>query len=151
MRSFKDAKGRSWNINFTTGTAKRVKTLTGVDVFSETQGIFGDELANYVVLCDVLYACVLPQAEEAKISDVEFGESQNGDTLAAAYDVLIEEIIDFYPQKKREVLRRYKQKMTDIGSQMEETATKSVEKLIALDFGNDSTQSQDTSELTRTA
>ena len=63
MRTFTDALQRPWVVEITVSTLKRVRALAGVDLMEAAGGSLLDRLvADPVLLGDVLYACVKPQA-----------------------------------------------------------------------------------------
>jgi hypothetical protein len=105
MRTFSDALGRSWSIEITVATLKRVRALAGVDLIEAAGGTLLDRLvADPVLLGDVLYACVKPQADERKITDEDFGRSLAGDSIDTATTALLEEFVAFFPNPRRRVL-----------------------------------------------
>ncbi len=99
MRTFRDSKGRTWELSLTIGSAKRVRDKLGINLL-EPEG--GDpplltRLATDVILfCDVLYVMVQPEAERLQVSDIDFGEALGGDALAEATNAFYEEMIDFF-------------------------------------------------------
>lgn len=113
MKIFKDNSGREWRISITVETIKRVRSLCGVNLLDaikiEKDGVKADlidQISNDpVLLVDIIYSICRPQAEEEKVSDVQFGESMTGDTVDAATDALLEELINFFPEAKKKVLR----------------------------------------------
>jgi hypothetical protein len=105
MHTFTDALGRSWSIEITVSTLKRVRALAGVDLIEAAGGTLLDRLvADPVLLGDVLFACVKPQADERKISDEDFGRSLAGDAIDTATTALLEEFVAFFPKPRRQVL-----------------------------------------------
>jgi len=106
MKTFKDNAGRLWQVEITTDTVKRVHGLLGVHLAIETlSGDLMDRLVDDpVLLCDVLYAVCKPQADEAGVSDEDFGRAMAGDVIAQATDALLEELVGFFPQGRREVV-----------------------------------------------
>jgi hypothetical protein len=107
MRTFTDALGRSWSLEITVATLKRVRAVAGVDLIEAAGGTLLDRLvADPVLLGDVLYACVKPQAEERKITDEDFGRSLAGDAIDHATTALLEEFVAFFPSPRRRVLEQ---------------------------------------------
>jgi len=105
MRTFTDALNRSWSLEITVATLKRVRAVAGVDLIEAAGGTLLDRLvADPVLLGDVLYACVKPQADERKITDEDFGRSLAGDTIDTATTALLEEFVAFFPSPRRRVL-----------------------------------------------
>ena len=112
MRTFTDAMGRSWSLEITVATLKRVRAVAGVDLIEAAGGTLLDRLvADPVLLGDVLYACVKPQADERKITDEDFGRSLAGDAIDHATTALLEEFVAFFPSPRRRVLEQALAKM----------------------------------------
>ena len=115
MKSFTDNKGRAWEIVVTVATVKRVRGLCKVDLNSivelDKNNKPSAELlerlsSDPVLLVDVLYAICKPQADKLGVSDEDFGEAMAGDAIEHATTALLEEIIDFFPEAKRLVMRK---------------------------------------------
>ena len=104
MKVFTDATERQWEITLTIGSAKRVKNLLGIDLLQPESGdpplltrLGSDEM----LLCDIIYCLVKPQADAAGVTDEQFGELLGGETILAAQTALYEELIDFFQQRGR--------------------------------------------------
>ena len=115
MKSFTDNKGRTWTLEVTVATVKRVRALCRVDLNSivelDKNNKPSAELlerlsSDPVLLVDVLYAICKPQADKLGVSDEDFGEAMAGDAIEHATSALLEEIIDFFPEAKRLVMRK---------------------------------------------
>ncbi len=115
MKTFSDNTGRSWTISVTVGTIKRVRALCGVDLANiitlepgkNPQVDLLERLAaDPVLLVDVLYAVCKPEADTKNVSDEEFGRSMAGDAIELATVALLDEVIDFFPEAKRQVFRK---------------------------------------------
>ena len=101
MPTFRDTANRTWSIGLTIGDVKRVRTLLGVDLLALDQGdppLLARLDLDPMVLADVLYALVKPQADalEPPVSDEAFGHALGGDTILAAHDALMESLADFF-------------------------------------------------------
>ena len=115
MKSFTDNKGRTWTLEVTVATVKRVRALCKVDLYSivelDKNNKPSAELlerlsSDPVLLVDVLFAVCKPQADKLGITDEDFGEAMAGDAIEHATNALLEEIIDFFPEAKRVVMQR---------------------------------------------
>jgi hypothetical protein len=110
MKSFSDAAGRAWEVTIHVAACKRVRGLTGVDLYGlvddggkPLEALMGD----IVKFVDVLYALCQPQAEGRGLTDEDFGASLGGDSLEHAADAFAAELLDFFPRAKvRGALKR---------------------------------------------
>ncbi len=111
-KSFADTQGRTWNITVTVDTVRRVKQSLDLDLLD----ILGGEaleriVSDPVLLCDLLYVTCRPQAEQAGVSDEDFGRSLAGDSLDEATTAFLEALTDFFPSRKRAALKTLLAKM----------------------------------------
>lgn len=115
MRSFVDRNGRSWSVVINIGAVKRVRALCelnlleliSVDENGKTDSKTLDRLSgDIVLLVDVLYAVCKPEADKLGITDEQFGEAMSGDVIESASRVLLDEVVDFFPEAKRRVFRK---------------------------------------------
>jgi len=104
VREFKDNQDRAWKLQITIGSAKRVRDLLGVDILAPEQGeppLLVRLGTDEILLCDVLYCLIKPQADEKGISDEAFGESLGGEAITHAVEALYGELVDFFRQRGR--------------------------------------------------
>jgi hypothetical protein len=106
MPSFKDTSGREWLVTLNVAQVKRVRERLGVNLADLQEGNLLTRLADPVLLVDVLFVLVQPQAEEKNITDEQFAAGLGGDTLADAATALLEALCDFFPQPTRLMLRK---------------------------------------------
>ena len=88
---------------------KRVRNLIDVDLMEclLDQNSLIDRMAiDPVLLVDVLYCVCKPQADEAGITDEEFGSAMGGDAIDHATSAFLEALVDFFPKPRREILER---------------------------------------------
>ena len=113
MRTFKDNAGRVWSVQLDVAALKRVRSLLGVNLLEVIESPkMIDKLSNDpVFLCDVLYAVVKPEADAQKLTDEDFGRAMGGDALDGASTAFLEELVDFFPQSRRRLLRRAMEKL----------------------------------------
>lgn len=114
MKTFTDNAGRTWTVALNVTTLKRVKSLCGVDlldVVNDSGKLIERLVGDPVLLCDVIFALCKEQADAKSVSDEDFGCAMAGDPIETATTALLEELVDFFPKGKREVLRRALQKM----------------------------------------
>lgn len=107
MHTFKDNAGRTWTVALNVDTIKAVRDLTKVNLLEAVEGKLLERLANDpILLCDVLYALVKTEADKANISDADFGRALYGDAIDAATTALLEELVDFFPKRRRGMVNR---------------------------------------------
>jgi hypothetical protein len=106
MQSFADNAGRVWTVRLNVDVLRRVRALCKVNLMDAASGDLADRLAaDPVLLCDVLYAVCKAEA---------FAEALGGDAIDEATAALLEELVDFFPKRRREVLRRAMAKRADL-------------------------------------
>ncbi len=125
MEKFKDSNGKDWAIKITVGTVKAVRDELKIDLTDmATLKILGDDVC---LLVDCLYVCCKSEAEASNISDIQFGESMAGEALDSASDAFMNELINFFPAQKANLLRKTLEKAKSLQAQ----ATEEVEKRIS--------------------
>ncbi len=105
MRTFVDTAQRSWQIAITLDAVRRVRDLLGVDLLGLTDGeppLLTRLGTDIVLLCDVVFAIVKPQADAAGVTDQQFGESLGGDAIAEAAEAFWGELTDFFRRLRRQ-------------------------------------------------
>jgi hypothetical protein len=112
MPTFTDTTGRVWTIAITVDTVRRVRNTTNVDLLDVAGGTLIERLvSDPVLLCDVLFAVIRPEAEAKQISDGDFGRALAGDVIDAATTALLEGLVSFFPSPKRRVLTKVLEKL----------------------------------------
>lgn len=125
MRTFKDTAGRSWSLQINVDAIKRVRGLLSVDLLEIADGKLIERLAgDPILLCDVVFAILKPDADAQSVSDVDFGRAMGGDCLEQATTALLEELADFFPLSKRQVLRLALAKLRDVDAKIVALAEK---------------------------
>ncbi len=113
MKTFTDNAGRSWSVTINVAVLARVRDEAGVDLiraFEPESGIL-ERLADPVTLCAAVYAACRPQAEKLALTPEQFGESMAGDAIESAAAALLDELVDFFPSRRRAILRQIVDKM----------------------------------------
>jgi len=98
MHTFTDNAGREWRLEITIGTVRRVRDLLEVDLLALDQGdppLLTRLELDLMLLVDVIYACLKPQADEADVTDEQFGEALGGDGVSAAHSAFWAALADF--------------------------------------------------------
>jgi hypothetical protein len=109
MHVFTDATGRNWTITINVAALKRVKAFVGVNLLelidNNLEGLSA-LLRDVVKLVDVIYVLCKDQADALGVSDEDFGRALGGDSLEQAVDAFIQELADFFPNRRaREALK----------------------------------------------
>lgn len=150
MRTFQDAAGRTWTIAVNVDAIKRVKSLLNEDML-DVEGFFPRLLIDPILLCDVLFAILKPQADAANVSDVDFARAMAGDAIAHARTALVAEYVDFFPNpNQREILHEAMKKHNELQATLTELIKKKIKKAqlppeIQASFGEISIASQEPS------
>jgi len=118
MKEFRDNTGARWPISVTVESVKRVRDLCdGIDLLSlATPG--NDLLLRLEDPCSlvgVLYALCKPEIDKRGVTPEAFGEMFTGEHLEEATTALLEEIIEFFPSKKRQILHHALRKVIEVG------------------------------------
>ena len=103
-KRFKDTAGRQYKIKVTIPRLRLVRDELDIDL--GRQDTFIALSINPIDLVNVLYLLVREQVDEHKLTDVEFGEALDGDTLEAAWAAFSEAYLDFCPSHQAMILRR---------------------------------------------
>ena len=134
MKPFNDSAGRTWEVTVNVGAVRRVRDLLGVDLMDVAGGDLLDRLADDpVLLVDVLYVLVKPQADAKGVSDEEFGRGMVGGVLDEAASALMKELLDFFPSAQR---ARALGKMARKIEAQQEAVTEAAAALAAMDGGS---------------
>jgi len=113
MHVFTDTANRRWAVDLTVATLKRVRALAGVDLMAAVGGDLLERLAgDPVLLADVLFAVVKPEADALGVTDTDFGCALAGDSIADATTALLEGLVDFFPNPRRRLLATALAKLT---------------------------------------
>ena len=104
MKTFTDNAGRTWTVAINVDTVKRVRDLIHEDLL-DVESVLKRLMIDPILLCDVVYCVVKPQADAQQITDVDFARAMAGDAIGQAKTALVEELVNFSPDPKdREVL-----------------------------------------------
>lgn len=156
MKTFIDSASRTWTILLTINAVKRVRDLLGINLLEPEAGdppLLTRLGTDEILLCDVIYCLVKPQADEKGVTDEEFGAALGGQAILAAQKAFYEELIDFFHQRGREDRVKAvttQQKVIDLAVQRAGAKIDGVdiEKELDKAFGATSTNSPDELEST---
>ena len=107
MKTFTDNTGRAWSLAINVDAVKRVKALVNVDLLQAVEGKLIEQLvADPILLCDVVFCLCKPQADQLGVSDEDFGRAMAGDAIEQATSAMLEELVDFFPSRRRALLTK---------------------------------------------
>jgi hypothetical protein len=156
MKTFTDTAGRTWTLALTIDAAKRVKSLLDVNLLELEAGDppFLTRLGTDVILlCDVIFALVKPQADAAGVSDEQFAAALGGETILAAQTAFYGELVGFFRKLGRGDLAKAvdaQRRMIDLAVARIETRIDKLDLEAAVEstLGEPSTSSPPSSEST---
>jgi hypothetical protein len=128
MKCFKDNQNRNWTILVNVATVKRVRSLLDINLLDVVKldannkpnvDLLEQLASDPVLLCDVIYCICKPEADAQNISAEDFGMAMGGDAIEHATTALLEELVDFFPEAKRLVLRKLMSAGEKVKIQME--------------------------------
>lgn len=128
MKTFTDTQGRVWNLAMDVSALRRVKDLAKVDLMDLANGKLVVELTNDpLMLCDVLYAMVQPEAAAKGIDLAGFCSGMGGDAFDPATEALLAELVDFFPNRRRPLMSAILKKERTLEEMAMTTATARLE------------------------
>lgn len=145
MKSFKDDANRTWDITINVSTIKRIRSRLNVDLLSlgtddadkkygnggnNTPPLLVQLATDLVLLSDIIFVCVLPQAESLNITDEQFGEALGGGSIYNAREAFFAELVDFFLQSGRKDVARAIQGMVQMMKSVIESVTTKVQKTL---------------------
>jgi hypothetical protein len=156
MKTFTDTAGRTWTLALTIDAAKRVKSLLDVNLLELEAGdppLLTRLGTDVILLCDVIFALVKPQADAAGVTDEQFAAALGGETILAAQTAFYEELVDFFRKLGRSDLAKAvdaQRRMIDLAVARIETRIDRLDLEAAVEstLGEPSTSSPPSSEST---
>jgi len=169
VREFRDNEGRPWRLALTVAAALRVRDMVTVEVdqldgegeptgerkpvpfdlvdvgtISQTFTVLRGQFAK---IAEVLYAVLVKQVEEKKLTKEQFFEGLQGDALDAGAKALEQELVDFFPQRLRKMIGLLAAKMDEMSIELMAKAEAGLEQIKAEDLpGMQSGKPQESSE-----
>jgi len=132
MKIFTDNQGREWQIAITVDSIRRVRDLLTVDLcqpFAGDPPLLTRLDTDIVLLCDVIYCLVKPQADERNLTSEQFGASLGGDAIRSAHDGLMEEWEAFFQSLRRAEMAKAIQKQAQIVKTMVDLTSHKVDEI----------------------
>jgi hypothetical protein len=105
MKTFTDGAGRNWNLAMNIGSIKRVRDLLNVNLVEPEVGdppLLTKLGTDIILLIDVIYALIKPQADSLNVSDTDFAMALGGETIKAATEAFYGELVDFFQKLGRQ-------------------------------------------------
>lgn len=129
MKTFKDSQGREWTVAINVDAIKRVRSLLNVDLLEVTDGKLLERIASdEVLMVDLVYVLVKPEADAKGVTDEDFGRSMAGDAIDAAYAAFLEELTGFFRNPaRRALLKKALAKLDQLEAKVLERAEKKLE------------------------
>ena len=131
--TFTDTRGREWPLFINVLKARKIKNELKIDLLN----FFTDEKSQETVnedpfqLLGVFY--ILSNAADKNVTEEDFLEAFNGDTVEAAQAALMEALVNFSPTRQATVLRALIDKAAEHRDKGLELVA---EKIKTLDFGS---------------
>lgn len=136
MRSFTDKNGKSWDLELNIGAAIRLKSRLDFDLENiitldakenpDNISLLERISSDAIFLFNIIYVICEKQCQEAGISEETFAESFTADTIEAATEALLDEIVNFSRPAKRKVLMQLRR----ISQEFSEKAGKKLDELL---------------------
>ncbi len=135
MREFRDDQGRPWQVALTINSVLRVRDMVAIDIVDEQTGerrsqpfdladagqitnTFQVLRSQFATVGEVLYALLVKQVEDRKLSREDFLDGLRGDSLEAATKALEAELVDFFPPRLRTMVGLLAAKMSEVADEM---------------------------------
>lgn len=110
MASFKDSKGRAWELPITHADVLRVKSVCGVNIYQfleKEMAALRDLLGDPEKLVQVVFCLIEPAAVASGVEPEDFGKALDGPALEAMAEAFYQAVADFFPNRgAREALRK---------------------------------------------
>ena len=104
MKTFQDSAGRTWTLSMTVDSVKRVRDLMQINLIEPEAGdppLLTRLGMDDLLMLDVIYYLIRPQAEQLNISDSDFAKALGGDAVLSAINAFYEEMVDFFQKRGR--------------------------------------------------
>ena len=130
METFKDRTGETWDLDLNIGVAMRLKSRLDFDLeyILDIQSDLSvkdkdktplEKLAtDAIFMFNVIFVTCEKQCRERNLSEEEFAERFSAETIIAATDALIREIVNFSRPQKRKVLEKLLRINSDLSEKM---------------------------------
>lgn len=158
MREFRDNEGRPWQLALTVASALRVRDMVTVEATVDEEQADGSTKTErrkvpfdmvdvaalgqtfqvmrgqFATIGEALYAILVKQVEERKLTKEQFLDGLRGDSLEAGAKALEQELVDFFPQRLRRMVGLFAAKMDEVANEKLDTAEADLARLTAADL-----------------
>jgi hypothetical protein len=104
VTSFKDSLGREWLVTINWTAKERVKATLKLDLYR--LDIIQQVADDLSLMIEVLYQICKEQADKTGLTKEQFGDGITGDAIDAAGAAFTEALMLFFPQRRRDLLRK---------------------------------------------
>jgi len=132
MKTFTDSFSQTWTVALNIGAVKRLKGLLGVDIMNLHEGdppLISRLGTDVILVCDVIFALVKPQADQLGVTDEQFAAGLGGEAILAAHKAFYEELTSFFQNLGRPDMAKA---MTTQGRLIEKAVALATAKIEAL-------------------
>jgi hypothetical protein len=105
MAKFRDNDSRDWPIFLTTDLIKDVRRKLEIDLADLNGHLYTRLADDPVLLVDTLWVLCEAEAKGRDVSPAAFAKALAGDPIEDAVNALVEAITDFFPTRRRSLLR----------------------------------------------
>lgn len=95
--SFRDSTGHVWELTLDLVACRRVRDMVGINMLSMHTGQIFSALADPIIVAEILYAIVRPQAEQLRLTEPDFLRRMAVDT-GPIVERLVSKLSDFFRQ-----------------------------------------------------
>lgn len=103
MKYIKDNRGNQWEIDVSVAAALRIRSISGIKI-DKYPDVFID-LEDLEKRVNCLYAVLKPQLDAKNINDENFAQLLTPDILDEATEILVDEILNFFPKATRDLMK----------------------------------------------
>ena len=145
--TFTDRHGQTWDLTLTVGGVRRVESETGIAILDvlERPEILADLTMDPMKLCSVLHAILMPQLDERGVSEDDFANMLDGETLERAIDALGGALAGFFVRRgMRETATALLAKLNQVMDRTMENARGTIESMDADEMAKQAIAQMDT-------
>jgi hypothetical protein len=126
MAQYVDSKDRKWIVSITGYEVKRVRELANFNLcalFDNDCELVLELFNDVTVLGDVLWVICEDECKERQVTEQQFRKSLIGESIDNASEAMREAIVDFFPPRRRAIVKRYFEKLLSLQPLIEEAQT----------------------------